>query len=108
MSKDNNSKTLSNWSIINLNADKVEVSSTLTIPVVYNYPTTNGLYNGQLEYQNALFMWEATQLLWINIPSISFSSIPPTHPIQGQMYYNTAGNSLNVYNGGAWKSSHFA
>ena len=107
MSEDNNSKTLNN--LVSINADKVEVSTTLTIPVVFTYPTVNGSYNGQLEYyQNALFVWDATQNIWINIPSISFSSAPPAHPIQGQMYYNTAGNSLNVYNGGAWKSAHFA
>ena len=107
MSKDNNSKTLNN--LVSINADEVEVSTTLTIPVVFTYPTVNGSYNGQLEYyQNALFVWDATQNIWINIPSISFSTQPPAHPIQGQMYYNTAGNSLNVYNGGSWKSAHFA
>ena len=107
MFKDNNSKTLNN--LVSFFADEVEVAQTLTIPVVYAYPATNGLYNGQLEYyQNALFVWDATHSVWINIPSISFSSIPPANPIQGQMYYNTAGNSLNVYNGGTWKSSHFA
>ena len=105
MLKNNNSKTLNN--LVSLAADEVEVSSTWTIPVVYVYPANDGLYNGQLEYyQNALFVWDASQSIWINIPSISFSSSPPAHPIQGQTYYNTAGNSLNVYNGGAWKSAH--
>jgi hypothetical protein len=76
---------------------------------LYNYPATDGLYNGQFEYyHNALFVWDASHSICINIPSISFSSAPPAHPIQRQMYYNTAGNSLNVYNGGAWKSAHFA
>ena len=106
MSKDNNSKTLNN--LASFFADEVEVLQTLTIPVVHAYLATDGLYNGQLEYyQNSLFVWDATQNIWINIPSISFSSSPPAHPIQGQMYYNTAGNSLNVYNGGSWKSAHF-
>ena len=45
MSKDNNSKTLNN--LVSINADEVEVSTTLTIPVVYVYPTTDGSYNGQ-------------------------------------------------------------
>ena len=107
MSKDNNSKTLNN--LVSINADEVEVSSALSIPVVTVYPATNGTYNGQLEYyQNALFVWDSVQSEWINIPSISFSSYPPGNPTQGQMYYNTAGNSLNVYNGGAWNSAHFA
>ena len=107
MSKDNNSKTFNN--LVSFFADEVEVLQTLTIPVVYAYPATDGLYNGQLEYyQNALFVWDATQSIWINIPSISFSSVPTANPIKEQMYYNTAGNSLNVYNGGVWKSSHFA
>ena len=60
MLKNNNSKTLNN--LVSLAADEVEVSSTWTIPVVYVYPTTDGSYNGQLEYyQNALFVWDATQ-----------------------------------------------
>ena len=80
--KDNNSKTLNN--LVSINADEVEVSTTLTIPVVFTYPTVNGSYNGQLEYyQYALFVWDATKNIWINIPSISFSSAPPAHPIQG-------------------------
>ena len=60
-----------------------------------------------LSYQNAVFVWDSAQAMRINIPGISFSSYPPANPIQGQMYYNTAGNSLCVYNGGAWKSAHF-
>ena len=60
MSNDNNSKTPNN--LISINADEVEISSTLTIPVVYNYPTIDRLYNGILGYyQNALFVWDATQ-----------------------------------------------
>ena len=106
MSKDNNSKTLNN--LISINADEVEVSSALSIPVVCVYPAINGTYNGQFEqYQNALFLWDSAQSAWINISSISFSTIPPANLIQGQMYYNTAGNSLRVWNGGTWKTAHF-
>ena len=55
MSKDDNSKTLNN--LVSINADKVDVSWTLTIPVSNIYPATDGLYNGQLEYyKNALFI----------------------------------------------------
>ena len=83
MSKDNNSKTLNN--LVSFFADEVEVLQKLTIPVVYAYPTTDGLYNGQLEYyQNALFVWDSVQSMWINIISISFSSYPPANPIQGR------------------------
>ena len=111
MSKTDNSKTLNN--LININAEEVDtttskISTTLTIPVVFVYPTVNGTYNGQIEYyQSTLFVWDSAQSEWINIPSISFSTNPPANPIQGQRYYNTAGNSLCVWNGGVWKSSHF-
>ena len=104
MSKDNNSKTFNN--LVSINADEVNVSSTLTIPVSNIYPSADGLYNGQLEYyKNALFIWDTIKLAWIMIPSISFSSFPPVNPIQGQMYYNTAGNSFNIYNETTWKST---
>ena len=72
MSKDNNSKTPNN--LVSINADDVEVSYALSIPVVTEYPVHNGTYNGQLEYyQNALFVWDSVQSMWINIPCISFS-----------------------------------
>ena len=106
MSNDNNSKTLHN--LISINAGQVEVSSALSIPVVFVYPAINGTYNGQLEYyQNELFVWDSAQSAWINIPSISFSTVSPANPVQGQMYSNPAGNSLYVWNGGTRKSLHF-
>ena len=104
MSKDNNSKTLNN--LVSINADEVDVLLTLTIPVSDIYPSTDGLYNGQLEYyKNALFIWDTIKSAWIMIPSISFATVPPANPIQGQIYYNTAGNSFNIYNGTTWKST---
>ena len=68
MSKDNNSKTLNN--LVSFFADEVEVAQTLTIPVVYAYPATDGLYNGQLEYyQNALFVWGCDLIYSYRAPS---------------------------------------
>ena len=40
MSKDNNSKTLNN--LVSINADKVEVSSELSIPVLTEFSVNNG------------------------------------------------------------------
>ena len=43
----------------------------------------------------------------IYAPMLTFSTVPPANPFTGQMYYNTAGNALNIYNGTTWKSTVF-
>ena len=52
-----------------------------------------------------LYVWNS--VAWKILPLIKFQSAPPANPSVGQMYYNTAGNSLNIWNGTTWKSATF-
>ena len=55
-------------------------------------------------YNKHLYIYDITTGWNIYAPMITFATVPPANPFQGQMYYNTAVNSLNIYNGTTWKT----
>ena len=118
----NNTKTLSN--LIDVECDAltattineiinssgyISVDGQLNIPVGSLPLNHTGINDGETIYYNKLLYINDLNTGWnIYAPMLTFSTVPPANPFQGQMYYNTAGNALTIYNGTTWKSTAFA
>ena len=121
----NNTKTLSNLidvecdtltaTTINATNEIIDSSGYISVDGQLNIPVGSlplnhaGINDGETIYYNKLLYINDLNTGWnIYAPMLTFSTVPPANPFTGQMYYNTAGNALNIYNGTTWKSTAFA
>ena len=120
----NNTKTLSNLidvqcdtltaTTIDVTNEIIDSSGYITIDGQINIPVGSlplnypGINDGEMMYYDKLLYINDNTTGWnVYALMLTFATSPPAKPFTGQMYYNTTGNALNIYNGNTWKSVAF-